>query len=174
MKKTLFTFLVILISIGLVSADPGILVTATAVDNSGLPGEEATFDVTVQSLDFSIKTVELSITDLSPGWSSSFNPSSMPMGPPYIASSDLSITISPLASEGVYTYTILAEEYVDPDDPFYFLCPPVGPCASTSGKLNVIVEGPISAPEFPAAAVPLAIMAIAPAFGYLLIRRRQI
>ena len=150
--------LLLLLSAGTASANPGIVVTVSPVVDTVAPGGTATYTVTVESITTVEEHVVLSISDPTTGWVYTFNPVEFDIAPGATVVSDLSMTVPGDAPQGDYYHTVNASAYL----PGLEWLGAVEASTYTNILTTVI-------PEFPTVAIP-AMLALS---GYLLIGRRR-
>ena len=155
--KACATFVLLLIvgigMVGTAAADPGITMEVTPIDNEVLPGETATYEVSVYYFETwpSSEHVVLSIDN--PIWSYTFDPAEFDINTSESKYSTLSIFVPSGAPPGTYNHTVNATATAVP-----FIIEKV----TTTVETSVI-------PEFTSIAIPVAAI-----FGLLvLIRRRK-
>lgn len=145
-------------SIGLVSADPGIVVYVTPISDTVAQGGTATYTVNVSSITTDSETIVLLIDNPTSGWGFDFDPNNYIIDPDSSVYSDLDITVPSDAAVGEYYHTVNATAYT-PDLEFLG----VVQFAVFTNVLTTVI------PEFTTIAIPVAAI-----FGlFVLIRGRK-
>lgn len=110
MRKELFLFvlLAIVLATGIASATPGLVVGVTPVKDTVLPGETATYNVTVASIATITEHVTLSISNPTSGWVYTFDPVEFDIEPDEIVLSTLSMNVPSDAAPGEYYHDMKA------------------------------------------------------------------
>ena len=153
MKKILLVVLAVLATSIAVKAEPGLLLDVTPVVDKVLPGETASYKVTVTSYVNSEENVHLSITNPITGWTYSFSENDFDLPAFENKTVDMYITVAPDASPGEYYHDVKAEGKVfgiTVEETIY------------TDVLTTVI------PEFPTIAVPVLI-----AFGIVFLMRRR-
>ena len=109
MKKILLVVLAVLATSIAVKAEPGLLLDVTPVVDKVLPGETASYKVTVTSYANSEENVHLSITNPITGWTYSFSKNDFDLPAFENKTVDMYITVAPDASPGEYYHDVKAE-----------------------------------------------------------------
>ena len=148
---------VLLLMVGTAAADPGIVMEVTPIDNEVLPGETATYEVSVYYFMDVPPTehVVLSIDD--PIWNYTFDPAEFDINSQQTKYSNLSIFVPIDAQPGTYSHTVNATATGQ-----------IGSFITITEDVTTDVETTV-VPEFTTIAIPVAAI-----FGLLvLIRERK-
>ena len=148
----------LLISVGIVSAHPGIDVSVTPIKDSVMVGETAIYEVTVSAIEtlWDTETVTLDVSDKILGATYTFTNNGFDVGPyPDTVTVTMSIDIPSTTAAGNYPQTVTAEtEWM-------------GIPGWEYGEFTTYVD--VQIPEFSTIAIPVAtILGL-----FLLIRRRK-
>ncbi len=165
MKKIVFTCLAILISLGFVSANPGVNVTINPGNRDVSPGGTALYTVSVSSISDVNESIELYIENPQIGWTYEITPQTFNISPDEMVDSDLLVSVPDGTVPGLYDHTLNVPVYL-PGFVWLF------PMEASLYYFYVTVKGPVSASEFPFSAASLLIVAVAPAFVFLFVRGR--
>lgn len=112
--KIVVTASVLLALIATVSADPGIEVTVTPIDNEVLPGETATYEVNVTSITTVAEHVVLSIDPERTGWGYTFVPTEFDLTPESTVISSLRIAVPAGVTPDTYIHNVTGNASYEP------------------------------------------------------------
>ena len=138
------------------------IMSVNPIDAEVLPGETATYNITVRSISAPSdpqENVTLAVEDPKPGWTYSFDPEEFVINATETKYSILSITVPADAAIGDYYHKINATVYASG----YERLGSTSRTAYTGVKTTAI-------PEFPVMAIPIAIVL---AIAFLMFRRRE-
>ena len=137
------------------------IISVTPIDDEVLPGETATYNITVRSISAPgdpMETVKLAVEDPKPGWTYSFDPNEFFINASETKYAIMSIGVPADAALGDYYHKINATVYASG----YEYLGSTSETAYTGVKTSAI-------PEFPMMAIPLTIVL---AVAFLIFRRR--
>lgn len=162
MRRTLIAVMAVaislLISVGMVSANPGIVVSVTPIQDSVLAGETAEYEVTVNSIEalgMDTEIVTLDVNNKIAGATYTFSGNGFEIGPhPDTETVTMTIDVSSTTASGTYPQTVTAEaEWLGI------------PCWEYS-EFTTYID--VQIPEFPTVALPVVAV-----IGLLLLMRRR-
>ena len=99
---------VLLLMVGTAAADPGIVMEVTPIDNEVLPGETATYEVSVYYFMDDPPTEHVNLSIDNPIWNYTFDPAEFDINSQQTKYSNLSIFVPIDAQSGTYSHTVNA------------------------------------------------------------------
>ena len=106
--KIWFAAFVLLLMVGTAAADPGIVMEVTPIDNEVLPGETATYEVSVYYFMDDPPTEHVNLSIDNPIWNYTFDPAEFDINSQQTKYSNLSIFVPIDAQPGTYSHTVNA------------------------------------------------------------------
>ena len=106
--KIWFAAFVLLLMVGTAAADPGIVMEVTPIDNEVLPGETATYEVSVYYFMDDPPTEHVNLSIDNPIWNYTFDPAEFDINSQQTKYSNLSIFVPTNAQPGTYSHVVNA------------------------------------------------------------------